>query len=527
MSQCSPIQTDILMIGFGPVGATMASFLGRYGVQTLVIDRATEILTMPRAIALDNEALRILQNAGLAEDAFAKHTIREVLMKSPLAGTFGRGNTSGSIDGHPKLVTFYQPELEAALRKNVANYDCVTPLLGTSLLSFKDHGDHVVSVIESQNGEQQIVRSRYLIAADGASSSIRESLGLSFKGESYAEDWLIVDAINRDTSHMSHVEFICTPKLPTPHMPAPGGRERWEFMLGKGLSREQALDDGFIRKQLKPWVGDGHIDIERKAVYRFHARCSKTFQKGQVFLIGDAAHITPPFVGQGLVAGLRDAANLSWKLAWVLRGACTGKTLSTYDQERRPHANSMINLARRMGGLIMPQSTLRALVVHNLMKAARLIEPVRNHLEELEIKPKNQYKRGSFTHKFRPDDAGLECGALFPQGLVRNHAGQIAWSDDELGTSFSVVGLGVDLDAVLDEASRSALNALGAKVSAIVPRKGTRQLSAHELEDLENTFLAKTRHKPLVALVRPDRIVMGLCAPAQLGSLLKHVQRIH
>lgn len=526
MSPDTVTQTDILMVGFGPVGATMASFLGRYGVQTLVIDRATDILTMPRAIALDNEALRILQNAGLAEDAFAKHTIREVLMKSPLAGTFGRGNTSGSIDGHPKLVTFYQPELEAALRKNVAKYPKVTPLLGTSLVSFQDHGDHVASVIQLHNGEQRTVRSRFLIAADGASSSIRESLGLSFKGESYAEDWLIVDAINRDTSQMSHVEFICTPKLPTPHMPAPGGRERWEFMLGKGQSREEALDDGFIRKQLKPWVGDGPIDIERKAVYRFHARCSKTFQKGRVFLIGDAAHITPPFVGQGLVAGLRDAANLSWKLAWVLRGACQPKALSTYDQERRPHANSMINLARRMGGLIMPQSALRALVVHNLMKAARLIEPVRNHLEELEIKPKNQYKRGLFTHKFRPADAGLECGALFPQGLVRNPEGQIAWSDDELGNTISVVGLGVDPHTVLDVTGREAISALGAQVSTIVARKGTRSLANHELEDLENTFLAKTRHKPMVALVRPDRIVMGLCPPAQLGRLLQQVRRL-
>lgn len=523
MTTSSVLNTDILIVGFGPVGATMASFLGKYGVQTLVIDKATEILTMPRAIALDNEALRILQNAGLPEDAFAKHTILEVLMKSPLAGTFGRGNTAGSIDGHPKLVTFYQPELEAALRKNVVKYSNINTLLGASLVSFTDHGDHVVSVIEAQDGRRQTVQSRFLVAADGASSPIRESLGLSFKGESYAEDWLIVDAVKRNTSQMSHIEFICNPKMPTPHMPAPGGRERWEFMLHKGISREEALDDGFIQKQLKPWLGNGPIEIERKAVYRFHARCSKTFQKGQVFLIGDAAHITPPFVGQGLVAGLRDAANLSWKLAWVLRGVCEPRTLGSYDQERRPHASSMINLARRMGGLIMPHSAVRALVVHNLMKAARLIEPVRHHLEELEIKPKNRFKRGMFTHKFRPNEAGFECGGLFPQGLVRNSKGGIAWSDDELGTHFSVIGLGVDPHTLLDDSARQVVNTLGASVSAIVPRKGTYPLAGHELEDLENVFFSKTRHKPMVALVRPDRIVMGLCPPDQLNRLLQQV----
>ena len=327
----------------------------RHGVRVLAVDKDKDIFMAPRAIALDNEALRILQLAGLEDGDFDKVAIPYVRMLSPQLGEFGRINTLGHIDGHPKLVTFYQPELEAALRRRAAQYGEVHTALGVALIGFDESADAVVATLDAGEGRLCTVRARYLVGADGASSLVRQLIGQAFTGKTYAEDWLIVDAFGAKNP-IDHVEFLCDHRRPTPHMTAPGGRERWEFMLRRGETRADMESEARVSELLKPWGGPAAMTIERKAVYRFHARTAKAFRKGRVFLAGDAAHITPPFVGQGLVAGLRDAANLSWKLAWVLQGRAAPSILDSYDEERRPHAKAMIDLAKFMGRLIMPRA---------------------------------------------------------------------------------------------------------------------------------------------------------------------------
>ncbi|HWR78904.1 MAG TPA: FAD-dependent monooxygenase, partial [Pseudomonas sp.] len=229
-----PASTDVLLIGYGPVGACIAALLGRYGVNTLVIDRLSEILLIPRAIALDNEALRVLQMAGLDDSAFARIAIPEVRMHSPWLGQFARANTAGSIDGHPRLVTFYQPELEQALRRQVAQWPTVQFCSGLELVDLRQDAAGVTAVVQDAGGEQREVRCSYLVGADGASSKVRNLIGQDFQGTTYSEDWLIVDAGQREGRAIEHIEFICDPRRPAPHMPAPGGRERWEFMLQPG-----------------------------------------------------------------------------------------------------------------------------------------------------------------------------------------------------------------------------------------------------------------------------------------------------
>ncbi|ROL89884.1 bifunctional 3-(3-hydroxy-phenyl)propionate/3-hydroxycinnamic acid hydroxylase MhpA [Pseudomonas chlororaphis] len=512
---------DVLVIGNGPVGATIAALLGRYGVTTLVVDKLHEIVLMPRAIALDNEALRILQLAGLSEDAFEKIVIPEVKMHSPVLGQFGRANTEGCIDGHPKLVTFYQPDLERAMRGQVSRLKLVSSLGGFELESLVEEAECVVATVRDQEGHSHSVRAQYLIGADGASSRVRALIGQEFEGQTYAEDWLIVDAKNRHQSAIDHIEFICDPRRPTPHMPAPGGRERWEFMLQPGESREELESPESIARLIAPWVNPLELEIERKAVYRFHARCCNRFSKGRTFLVGDAAHITPPFVGQGLVAGLRDGANLAWKLAWVLRGHASPAILETYDTERRPHAQAMINLAKLMGRLVMPKNKVAAFFIHGLMRMLGLTPSTRRYFEQLDIKPKNIFKQGLFVQHRRGDK--LVRGSLFPQAWIRTLQKQIKLSDDALGDNLTLVGFGVDPLSLLTTDQIVAWEKMGGHFLEVRPRGQRSGGSCDFIEDMNHEILPLAAKATLVA-VRPDRIIMHHAPGTEAGRLLRECQ---
>ncbi|WP_434382197.1 bifunctional 3-(3-hydroxy-phenyl)propionate/3-hydroxycinnamic acid hydroxylase [Melittangium boletus] len=502
-----PTKIDVLVVGFGPVGATVASLLGGQGVSTLVIDRSPELLTQPRAIALDNEALRVLQLAGLTEDAIATVAIPRVRMHSPHGGEFACVDTSGSLDGHPKLVTFFQPELERALRARVATLAPVSTALGVELTALEERGDKVLATLRHADGHTHSLEAAYVVGADGASSRVRQHLGLDFEGRTYAEDWLIIDALNVPRP-IDHVEFLCDPRRPTAHMVAPGGRERWEFMLRPGESRESILTDDSIQRLLSRWGRPEEMVIERKAVYRFHARAAESFRRGHVFLAGDAAHITPPFVGQGLVSGLRDAANLSWKLAWVLKRWAAPSILDSYDTERRPHSQAMIDFARRMGRLVMPENAVTATALHGLVRLSQLVPPLKASLHGKGLKPEHRYARGLFVAGHTPTK--LIRGALLPQGWLRDAQGTTRLSDDVFGPSLTLVGFGLDAGAQLDEATRSAFTARGGRVVQLLHRGQRLHRATHGdcWEDLNTALIPDAAPFGWAALVRPDRTVL-------------------
>ena len=513
---------DVLIVGYGPVGAAVAALLGRYGVRSLVIDKGQDILMMPRAIALDNEALRILQMTGLDDQSFERIGIQQVQMHSPYMGQFGRINTSGTIDGHPKLVTFYQPDLEKALRVKVSGHSCVKVQYRCELLDLQQFPDRVEASVRNAEGKVQCIVARYVVGADGASSKVRELIGQSFEGQSYAEDWLIVDVNQREEKAIDHVEFLCDPKRPTPHMPAPGGRERWEFMLLPGETREQMEKPEKLAELLSPWIRPEDLTVERQAVYRFHARCCERFQKDRVFLVGDAAHITPPFVGQGLVAGLRDAANLCWKLATVISGRSREAILDSYDQERRPHAKDMIDLAKFMGKLVMPSTTAKAVAVHGLMRFLRLVPPVRTFFEELKVKPANRFRKGLFV----PGRSGtsLQRGGQFPQDLVRLPSG-ICLSDDVLAGRLTLVGIGVDPAAVLDSVTLAQWEAANAQVLHFAMRGQSGKGTTRCAEIMGDNLVLKAPQGWL-AVVRPDLVVMHDGPPQSANTLVTESLRV-
>jgi 3-(3-hydroxy-phenyl)propionate hydroxylase len=382
------------------------------------------------------------------------------------------------------------------------------------LTKFIQDGGSVVASLEDGAGQEYSVRARYLIGADGASSLVRRLIGQDFKGRTFEEDWLIVDARNVP-GPIDHVEFICDHRRPGPHMTAPGGRERWEFMLAPGESREEMERAESLRTLLLPWGSPSEIVIERQAVYRFHARIVRSFARGRVFLAGDAAHVTPPFVGQGLVSGLRDAANLCWKLAWVVQGRASSRILDSYDTERRPHATAMIRLARFMGWLVMPSSVGVALLTHGSMRILQKVPALRRYFEELGMKPKNAFRQGLFV---KGDSLSkLRRGDVLPQGWLRGAGGSIRPSDDVLGPHLALVGFGLDpRGALCGDTARAFAGAAGTVVQ--IAHRGQRlHLSRDDSwEDLEGVFLPRAVPFGWAAVVRPDKTILhdGPCAQA-------------
>lgn len=520
-----PESADVLVVGLGPVGAALANLLGAQGINVLVVEKALDIFQAPRAIALDNEALRILQMCGLEEGDIDTVAIPEVRMHSPHFGFYSRAVTAGVIDGHPKLVTFYQPQLERVLRSRLAEFPNVQVALGVELISFLQDADGVRIELRAPDGKVSCVRSRYLVGADGANSIVRRQLGLDFRGKTYAEDWLVVDA-RKAPRAMDHIEFICDPCRPTPHMVAPGNRQRWEFKLQPGETREQMEHPDMVRRLLAPWSEGQDLDIERVAVYRFHARVADAFQKQHTFLVGDAAHITPPFVGQGLVAGLRDVANLAWKLAWVVKGTARPELLESYNRERRPHVQDMIQLAQLMGSLVMPSNPASAWLIHGLMKMLSTVPRLRDLFENLQIKPANRFRIGCFMPKAR--NGHLVRGGHLPQGWVRSLDDRtVALSDQALGAGFALIGFGIDPTTALSPDMRQRWRAAGGRCVQIVPRGNpARESRVATWEDLEGTFLPARVPMGWVVVVRPDKAVMHDGPASEAETLLTQVLRL-
>ncbi|WP_020656499.1 bifunctional 3-(3-hydroxy-phenyl)propionate/3-hydroxycinnamic acid hydroxylase [Massilia niastensis] len=505
MNTIIPDTVDVLLVGMGPVGAAAANLLGHYGLSTLVIDKAQDVFMAPRAIVLDNEALRILQMAGLEEGAFDTIAVPVVRMHSPMFGNYANINTAGAIDGHPRLVTFYQPQLERALRSRVVDHPSVRVALGAELLDFKQDASGVLATLGLADGGTASVRAGFMVGADGANSFVRRHAGLGFEGKTFTQDWLVVDATDVPNP-IDHVEFICDPKRPTPHMLAPGNRQRWEFMLQPGETRAQMEDPEKIRELLAPWCRPEDIVIERTAVYRFHARIVDRFSKGRVFLVGDAAHITPPFVGQGLVAGLRDVANLAWKLAWVVHGRADKAILESYDTERRPHAKSVIKTALLMGQRVMPRNRLTATCVHGLLYLAQRIPGVRSLFADLKIKTPDRFRDGLFSHG--RTRSRLVRGGMLPQGLVRSEVGApLLPSDEVLGPRLILLGFGCDPAATLSRELLAAWTLAGG-CTVQVRHRGQPRQGDISWEDMTGSLVPGAAPPGWVAVVRPDRSVM-------------------
>lgn len=372
---------DVLIAGGGPTGVTLAILLARRGLQVIVAEKEAAPYPLPRAAHVDHEGMRILQEAGAADDVFA--TSRRVTRYDFLNG---RGKLLLRFDGAdrigpggwPGANMIHQPSVEAALRRSLAHCPGASLHHSWEVRSFADHGDGVTTRVETPDGPLT-VRSRFLVGADGARSPVRAAAGIVFDDLHFEEPWLVVDVLVDDEARLPSANLqICDPRRPTTCVLMGEGRHRWEFMILKGETPEQVSDDAFVAKLLEPWDVNGAVRIERKAVYTFRARIADRWRVGNVLLAGDAAHQTPPFAGQGMCSGLRDAANLAWKLAAVVKHGAPDVLLDSYQPERAPNLRATIDMAVMMGRMVCTTSRWAALARDLKIGIARILGKLPN-----------------------------------------------------------------------------------------------------------------------------------------------------
>ena len=350
-------QFDVAIVGCGPTGATLANLLGLQGIRTLVIDREADIYPLPRAVHFDDEVMRVFQTVGIADDLANQVHINpgmrfvdendEVLLDWPRPQTITEHGWHASYRLH-------QPDLERLLRKQLRTHPTISEKLNTEAVAIVEGEDNcTLSLRCRETGNVSEVTASYVVGCDGARSMVRQVIGEGMEDLGFHERWLVVDVLlKRPRPELGDFTLqFCNPDRPTTYCRSPANRRRWEITVLENETNEEVQNSDWIWGILSRWITTGDAELERSAVYTFRSAMAQCWRRGRLLIAGDAAHLTPPFMGQGMCAGIRDAANLGWKLATVTKQA-NADLLETYQQERAPHARSYIETAMRLGGLI-------------------------------------------------------------------------------------------------------------------------------------------------------------------------------
>jgi len=477
---------DVLVVGLGPVGAVLTGLLAQRGVRVIALEKDTQPYPLPRAVHFDHEIMRVFQQLGVAErirphardlpDYEFRTADGRVLMKLPPP----RETPSGWGGGY----MFHQPSLEGVLRERLAALPDADIRLGQQFDALAEDADGVTATVTTPTGRTTL-RARYLVGCDGASSPVREAIGGGLFDYQFDEPWLVVDVKVGTGCRVPDINIqLCDPARPTTCVLSGPGRHRWEFMLLPGETPEAMLDDDIVRGLIAPW-GCGPVEIERKAVYRFHGLVANRWRAGRIMIAGDAAHQTPPFAGQGMCAGIRDAANLAWKQAAILQGRASAALLDTYQAEREPHVRAAIELAIGMGRVVCTRDPDAAAQRDSAMLAAQA-----SGAPALPAMTPSPFASGCLL----AGSAG--AGELFPQPTVGQGAARLRM-DDRLGDeAWLIVRAGAD-------GTTAGVRLLG--------------LDAEELAPFRPALLAwLDRRQAEAVLVRPDRYVFGAGEPIVL-----------
>lgn len=392
---------DVAVIGYGPTGATAANLLGQLGLKVVVIERDPDVYNRARAISTDEEVLRVWQSIGLAE-----RLQRDMLPGRPLAfvDADGRPFIETTIEGrgcgHPAQQFLYQPAVDEVLREGVARFAGVDVLLEHECLRVTNGPDDVELLLADLRTDTFTrIRASYVIAADGGSSPTRGLLGVGYAGRTYSERWVVIDTkVLKEWDAHDRLRFHCNPDRPTVDCPTPLGHHRWEYPARPGEDEKSLVTDEAVWEVLRDQgITPDHVQILRAVVYSHHVRVADRWRVGRVFLAGDAAHAMPPWIGQGMSAGVRDVANLCWKLAAVLRGQAPEVLLNSYEVERKPHVTEVTRRAVRVGRVITERRPLVAAVRNHVLRALTRIPAVLRSGQKLIWIPDAYYAEGFFA----------------------------------------------------------------------------------------------------------------------------------
>lgn len=489
------LDCDVAIIGAGPTGLMTALQLGRAGVRVCVLEKRDEPFTTPRAIAYDAELMRSLRTVGVLERIGASFVhdlgVRYLNAKGKVLWS---STQCPQAFGFAARGTYYQPDLERGLSEAIAELPQVTLRRGTEVRAVVQDDDGVT--LDLGGGT---LRARYAVACDGGSSPTRAALGLRFEGETFTEKWVVVDTLE-DPFPGDGIVFFCDPARPGLTVPNAGGRRRWEFLVMPGDDEAEVSSDAWVRARIAERGGGAGFGIERCVIYTFHARHAAEFRVGRLLLAGDAAHVTPPFAGQGLVGGVRDAGNLAWKLAGVLQGRFGAEILDSYRSERLPQLHRATGVAVRLGGFIMTTRPVQAWMRDRLMRLIWSVPPLRDYIDRNDPVPHNVQRHSPLVRR----RAHRRVGRLIetPELSV---AGRAVRLDALMGPGFALVGLGVEPETVLGRNDRDTLDRLGARLLGVE--------TGGAIRDPQGALAKWLGRRPALVLVRPDRIVADVMAP--------------
>jgi 3-(3-hydroxy-phenyl)propionate hydroxylase len=485
---------QVVQVGLGPVGAVHAALLGVLGVPTLVVERDRAPYPLPRAVAADDEVLRVLLGLPGCGD------LLDGMNVSQRVGVYDRrGRLLVDVGfpetdlGLPGLAFFHQPTLERRLRQTLAGLPSVRVALGCELVGLAQDAGGVRARLRDAAGER-VVAGGWLAGCDGAGSTVRRALGVPYRGSTFEQRWLVVDvATAAPLPDRPYFSYVCDPARPAVDMPVPGGH-RFEWLLRPDEPAERMTRPAAVRALLATRVHPDAVRVVRATVYAYHARRAARWRVGRAFLLGDAAHAMPPFAGQGLGAGIRDAANLAWKLAAVVRGAAGPALLDSYQREREPGVRRMTGLSLALGAALSaggPAAAVRDGLLAGLVRAPAV----------------GPWLRRGRLRRPRPPGA-----RLLPRPRVRDLAGRVAPLDRWLGPDHALVGYGV---------APPVDGGLPAVRLCLVPpggRRGLGEIGVEVLEDLDGTVMRVLSRPGSVAVVRPDRYLAAVLRPAEVAE---------
>lgn len=487
---------DVAIVGYGPAGAVAAALLGQAGLRVHVCDRLAGVYEIPRAIALDHEVMRLFQQLGVVD---AVRPFTEPFTPSEWFGADGQLIRRMTMlappwpQGYTPSLVFTQPAVERVLREHVATLPGVTVALGTTLTALSQDETGATLTLQGADGAAQTVRARWVIGCDGGASTVRSLVGIELEDLDFDEPWLVVDVrVNeRGLARLpaTSVQY-CEPERPCTMVIGPGSHRRWEISLKPGEDPQQAATDKGTWDLLSRFLRPDEGTLWRQAAYRFHALVAKAWRVGRVFIAGDAAHMQPPFLGQGMCQGLRDVANLAWKLAAVHHGTVAGaaaqRLLDSYGLERQAHVRELTSRLKHIGAIICERDPERARA-----RDARLLAECGGVVKDTprqDVLPR--LDRGLLAAN---DTSGR--GTLFPQPTLRDDKPGCALMDHRFGAGWRLV-----LDGTL--------------TAPTLPR-GITLIDLGATPEAEGVVAAwMQRHGCHAALLRPDHYVFGTAADA-------------